>query len=175
MPVTDPRNERVASVVLFAGAAVWGLYWLPLRALAGMGIEGTWGVVYFNAFRLVILVPVLIWGRTRMIARPGPVLFIGALTRLGMGFYSTAIVMAPVVRMTMEFYLTPVWSTIIGVCQPFGFLVEQFGRHGGVTHFTAGDFDRSHLQRLLVDPPFRQIFHLPAKQRMPILRQTRRF
>lgn len=115
MPVTDPRTERVASVVLFAGAAVWGIYWLPLRALAGMGIEGAWGVVYFNACPLVVLVPVLMWGRDRMMARPGPVLFIGAATGLGMGFYSTAIVMAPVIRMTMEFYLTPVWSTIIGV------------------------------------------------------------
>lgn len=31
-------------------------------------------------------------------------------------------------------------------------LVEQFGQHGGVAHFIAGDFNRSNLQRLLVDP-----------------------
>ena len=115
MPVTDPRAERVASIVLFAGASVWGLYWVPLRALTGMGIDGAWGVVYFNACPLIVLVPVLIWGRSRMLARPGPVLFIGAATGLGMGFYSSAIVIAPIIRMTMEFYLTPVWSTIIGV------------------------------------------------------------
>ena len=115
MPVTDPRAERVASIVLFAGASVWGLYWVPLRTMTGMGIDGAWGVVYFNACPLIVLVPVLIWGRSQMLARPGPVLFIGAATGLGMGFYSSAIVMAPIIRMTMEFYLTPVWSTIIGV------------------------------------------------------------
>ncbi len=34
---------------------------------------------------------------------------------VGLGLYSTSIVLAPVIRMTMEFYLTSVWSTIIGV------------------------------------------------------------
>ena len=115
MPVTDPRAERVASIALFAGASVWGLYWVPLRTMTSMGIDGAWGVVYFNACPLIVLVPVMIWGRSQMLARPGPVLFIGAATGLGMGFYSSAIVMAPIIRMTMEFYLTPLWSTIIGV------------------------------------------------------------
>ena len=115
MTTADPRAERMAPLVLFAGASVWGLYWLPLRALTDMGIVGAWGVVYFNACPLIVLVPVLIWGRKGMLARPGPVLFIGAATGLGMGLYSSAIVMAPVIRMTMEFYLTPVWSTLIGV------------------------------------------------------------
>ena len=31
-------------------------------------------------------------------------------------------------------------------------LVEQFGQQGGVTHFTARDFNSPNLQRLLVDP-----------------------
>ena len=88
--MTDPRTERVASVVLFTGAAVWGLYWLPLRALGGMGIEGAWGVVYFNACPLVVLVPVLIWGRARMMARPGPVLFIGARPQISTGTRTTS-------------------------------------------------------------------------------------
>lgn len=114
MTSADPRADRTASVAMFLAASVWGLYWLPLRALNEMGIEGAWGVVYFNFCPLLVLVPILIRGRRRMLTHPARVLFIGGATGLGMGLYSTAIVMAPVIRVTMEFYLTSVWSTLIG-------------------------------------------------------------
>ncbi len=111
----DPRSQRLATLALFLGASIWGLYWLPLRELARLGIDGAWGVALFNACPLLVLVPLMIWKRRVVLADPGPALFIGAATGVGLGFYSTSIVMAPVIRMTMEFYLTSVWSTIIGV------------------------------------------------------------
>ena len=55
------------------------------------------------------------WKGGKLWERPGPALFIGAMTGVAMGAYSTAMVIAPVIRVTMEFYLTAVWSTIIGV------------------------------------------------------------
>ena len=62
-----------------------------------------------------MLVPLVICKRQFALTNLGPVLFIGAATGVGLGLYSTSIVLAPVIRMTMEFYLTSVWSTIIGV------------------------------------------------------------
>lgn len=113
--MTDPRLQARASVVLVLGSSVWGLYWLPLREMNRMGIEGTWGVVFFNACPLLVLLPLLLWNRVNLWRNPGPALFIGAMTGVGMGIYSTAMVIAPVIRVTMEFYLTAVWSTVIGV------------------------------------------------------------
>jgi len=43
--LTDARSTRLATLGLFFGASVWGLYWLPLRALSDMGLSGGWGVV----------------------------------------------------------------------------------------------------------------------------------
>jgi drug/metabolite transporter (DMT)-like permease len=83
--------------------------------MSRFGIEGTWGVVLFNACPLVVLLPLLVWNRFRLGRNPGRALFIGVMTGVGMGIYATAMVIAPVVRVTMEFYLTAVWSTIIGV------------------------------------------------------------
>jgi drug/metabolite transporter (DMT)-like permease len=80
-----------------------------------LGIEGTWGVVFFNFCPLLVLLPLMIWKRVNIWTRPGPALFIGLMTGVAMGIYSTAMVIAPVIRVTMEFYLTAVWSTIIGV------------------------------------------------------------
>ncbi len=114
-PVADAKSSQRASLALVIGASVWGLYWLPLREMNRMGVDGTWGVVFFNFCPLVVLTALLIWQRVDLWTKPGPALFIGLMTGVGMGIYSTAMVIAPVVRVTMEFYLTAVWSTIIGV------------------------------------------------------------
>ena len=113
--VVDAQLQRRASLSLVLGASVWGLYWLPLREMNRLGIEGTWGVVFFNFCPLLVLMPLLIWKRVNIWTRPGPALFIGITTGVAMGIYSTSMVIAPVIRVTMEFYLTAVWSTIIGV------------------------------------------------------------
>jgi drug/metabolite transporter (DMT)-like permease len=114
-PVVEAQRQRRAALLLVLGASVWGLYWLPLREMNRLGIEGTWGVVFFNFCPLLVLLPLLMWKGVNLWARPGPALFIGAMTGVAMGAYSTAMVIAPVIRVTMEFYLTAVWSTIIGV------------------------------------------------------------
>ena len=113
--LTDARSTRLASLALFFGASVWGLYWIPLLALSDMGLGGGWSVAYFNACPLLVLVPFLIWKRHTALHQPRAALFIGAAAGLGLAFYSTSIVLGSVVRMTMEFYLTSVWSSIIGV------------------------------------------------------------
>lgn len=113
--MVDAQLQRRASLVLVLGASVWGLYWMPLREMNRLGVEGTWGVVFFNFCPLLVLLPLLIWKRVDLWTKPGPALFIGIMTGVAMGIYSTAMVIAPVIRVTMEFYLTAVWSTIIGV------------------------------------------------------------
>ena len=113
--MVDAQLQRRASLSLVIGAAVWGLYWIPLREMNRLGIEGTWGVFFFNFCPLLVLLPLLIWRRVDLWTRPGPALFIGLMTGVAMGIYSTSMVIAPVIRVTMEFYLTAVWSTIIGV------------------------------------------------------------
>lgn len=115
LTLIDARSTRLASLALFFGASVWGLYWLPLRALNDMGLTGGWGVAFFNFCPLLVLVPVLIWKRGTMFQQLRPALFIAVATGLGLALYSTSIVLGSVVRMTMEFYLTSVWSSIIGV------------------------------------------------------------
>jgi len=127
--LTDARSTRLATLGLFFGASVWGLYWLPLRALSDMGLSGGWGVVYFNFCPLLVLTPILIWGRRTMFRNLRAALFIGATTGLGLGLYSTSIVLGSVVRMTMEFYLTAVWSSVIGVV----WLSERADLRRGIT------------------------------------------
>lgn len=95
-------------MTLVLGASVWGLYWLPLREMNRLGIEGTWGVVFFKFCPLLVLLPLLIWKRANIRVRPGPALFIGVMTGMAMGIYWTSVVIAPVIGVTMASYLTAV-------------------------------------------------------------------
>lgn len=111
----DPRQQRLAALALFFGASIWGLYWVPLRELNRMGLQGSWAVAFFNFCPLIILLPMVALRWRMVMRRPWPAAFIGAASGIGLGLYSTSIILAPVIRMTMEFYLTSIWSTIIGV------------------------------------------------------------
>lgn len=111
---TADRGEALPSLVIFAAASIWGLYWVPLRGLEGVGVEGGWSVALFNALPLTVLVPWMLLAGAA--ARRGwrVALAIGMLTGAGMAFYATGLVLSSVVRATLLFYLTPVWSTMIG-------------------------------------------------------------
>jgi len=109
----SPSNSP--SVVLFVAAAAWGLYWLPLREIEAIGLTTTWSVAFFNACPLVVLVPYVIWNRKTQARHLRAVVVIGLLTGLGLSFYASGLVFSSVIRVTLLFYLTPVWSTIIGV------------------------------------------------------------
>ena len=45
------------SIALTISAAFWGLFWIPLRQIESSGISASWTVIIFNAFPLIVLVP----------------------------------------------------------------------------------------------------------------------
>ena len=103
------------SVILFMAAALWGLYWVPLREIEALGLTSTWSVAYFNAGPLIVLIPYVIWQRKTQLQQLRAVALIGLMTGLGLSFYASGLVYSSVIRVTLLFYLTPIWSTIIGV------------------------------------------------------------
>jgi len=104
-----------ASAAVFLSASLWGVYWVPIRYFGGKGIDGTWTLVLMNLpAALVLTVFVVATWRTQ---RPylGAALLVGLGTGLGLACYGLGIVYGSVIRATLLFYLTPVWSTLIGL------------------------------------------------------------
>jgi drug/metabolite transporter (DMT)-like permease len=116
---TKTRDRKIVeapgfpSAVIFLAAAIWGLYWLPLRFVENAGMTGVWSVFAINSVPLVVLVPLAIWRRRIILADPVPVIVIGMMTGFGLACYSIGLVYSSVIRVTLLFYLTPVWSTIL--------------------------------------------------------------
>lgn len=97
---------------LYAGA-VWGLFWIPLRALEEAGLHGLWITFVYFLVPTICLLPVTLW-RWQHVRKGGIQLQITAMLSGGaLLLYSTSIVYTDVVRAILLFYLTPVWATIL--------------------------------------------------------------
>jgi drug/metabolite transporter (DMT)-like permease len=72
-------------------------------------------VVFFNACPLLVLCPLILINRKQLCAVPGPTIFAAVMIGLAFSLYANGLVETTVVRATLLYYLTPVWSTLIGV------------------------------------------------------------
>jgi len=109
------HSDKTLSLALSLSAAAWGLYWFPLRSIENAGLSGSWSVVFFNACPLIMLCPWLVFNFKKLIGILGPTLLAAIMIGMAFTLYANGLVETTVVRATLLYYLTPVWSTLIGV------------------------------------------------------------
>jgi len=112
--MTEARADRLATAIVLGTGLLWGLYWLPVRALSGAGLPGAWGTVAITLAAAVLLSPVAILRRRRLIRADRVGLLSYALGGAAFALYSVAFVYGIVAIVILLFYLTPVWSVLIG-------------------------------------------------------------
>ncbi len=127
-PSRAPISWLPVAALLFA-ASFWGSIWYPLRELEAAGLAGLWAT--WIMFGMATLVSgLLAWPRRReLLAHPGLLL----LLALAGGWMNTAFVLAMlegnVLRVLLLFYLSPLWSTLLG----WWWLGERPSRSGLLT------------------------------------------
>ncbi len=105
------KRAVLASAALLLGAGAWGVLWYPLRALNGAGLSGLWLalLMYGGAAAASLLV-----FRARRSAH-GPrgvwlaLAVLGGITNIG---FVVAVLHDNILRVTLLFYLSPVWSVL---------------------------------------------------------------
>jgi drug/metabolite transporter (DMT)-like permease len=108
-------SDKTLSLALTISAGVWGLYWFPLRTIENAGLSGSWSVVLFNACPLILLGPLLVFNFRKLMGVLGPTLLAAIMIGMAFTLYANGLVETTIIRATMLYYLTPVWSTLIGV------------------------------------------------------------
>ncbi|MGX9355873.1 DMT family transporter [Roseobacteraceae bacterium S113] len=103
-----------AKLACLAAGAIWGLFWIPLRAIGDAGVHSVWATAVFFMVPALFALPVFVmnWPRIRRAGLPFQITIAvsgGALT-----LYSTSIMFTDVVRALMLFYMMPVWSILLG-------------------------------------------------------------
>ncbi len=119
--MTKDRCGAVAA--LLAGAGAWGLLWYPLRDFARHGLSGVWlAVILFAGATIGGLL--LGFARRRAVTGPWRVWLtlavLGGITNVG---FVVAVLHDNILRVTLLFYLSPVWSVLLARV----FLRERLG------------------------------------------------
>jgi drug/metabolite transporter (DMT)-like permease len=111
--LTERNTLQATAIVVFAGA-LWGLYWIPVRALTQMGLTGAWGTVAITIAGAILLSPIAIMRRREILQASPLALASIALGGAAFALYSVGFVYGRVAIIILLYFLTPVWSTLIG-------------------------------------------------------------
>lgn len=120
-------NHRLLPVgSLLVSATLWGMVWIPLRLLDAQGLGGLWAsLVSYGA----ALLAGLVWLSRRAPSWHNHGLALACMA-LAVGWCNVAFVLAvldgTVVRVLLLFYLSPLWTLILG----WVILDERPGREG---------------------------------------------
>lgn len=108
-----PDDQTLAKLAAVYAGLVFGIYWIPIRALEGAGFPGLWATTIFNLASVLIILP-LVW-RDRKRFFPGRLRFhvICFGTGLAYALYASAYVYTEVVNVIVLFYLMPIWGFLL--------------------------------------------------------------
>ncbi len=109
------RSEFSASIGLVIGGALWGLIWLPLRYLEGIGLPGAWSGLALYVGAAVVILPFWLSGRFGVTASLRSLAICGLFLGGAFSLYASSLLLTDVVRALLLFYLTPIWGTALGV------------------------------------------------------------
>lgn len=106
-------KNTLPNIAVMTSGVVWGVTWLPLRALEDGGFDGAWTPVPPILVGVILLLPVVLWRWRQAAAAGWPLAAMCMAGGTGYALYSDAMLMTEVVTAILLFYLTPVWSTIL--------------------------------------------------------------
>ena len=116
--------KRVAhpEIIVAMAAAIWGLFWVPLRAFESHGLDPAWVILCQFIAPLAFMVPSTILRLRRKqltgIEQYGTGLLVGG----GVVMYCESLLLTDVVRALILFYAMPAWGTLVEV----GLMGRQF-------------------------------------------------
>jgi drug/metabolite transporter (DMT)-like permease len=109
------RSDLVPSLVLAVGAALWGLYWIPVRGIEQAGIPAFWtGPVIFGA-SAILFIPLMLVRYRQFLEHWRHSLIPGLLAGSAFALYIASLNLTDVVRAILLFYMSPLWSTLLGI------------------------------------------------------------
>ncbi|PWE48691.1 EamA/RhaT family transporter [Thioclava sp. NG1] len=112
--MSEARVTLIASAITLITGALWGLYWLPVRALDGHGLGGAWGTVAITVVACAAMAPVAWAKRAELTTATPAALASVALGGAAFALYSIGFLYGRVALVILLWFLTPVWSVLIG-------------------------------------------------------------
>lgn len=103
----------LASIIVLCVGVFWGVYWVPVRAIAALGLDGAWGTGAITLAAMLFLLP-FVAGKTRVLRETGIVGVVSiALGGAAFALYSIGFLYGKVALVVLLWFFSPVWSVLI--------------------------------------------------------------
>ena len=110
---TLPENTLAIVCVLFS-ASVWGIIWYPLRLLADAGMSGIWSSLVMYLAAAVLSIPILIKQHQLVFRFNFNLLALALAAGITNVAFVVALIEGEVMRVMLLFYLSPIWTVLLG-------------------------------------------------------------
>ena len=139
--------RRGTVLIALAAAALWGLWWIPIRALEDMGLHGPWAGAAMNLGCVPILAFAAVYfGKDQRNSKK--ILLGSAIIGMAAMLYASALTGTTIVRAVLLFYLAPAWAigleaTVLGRKLQWADGLAMVLAFAGVWLIFGGQFDLS--------------------------------
>jgi drug/metabolite transporter (DMT)-like permease len=103
----------LASVLVLVTGIFWGIYWLPVRAIAELGLDGAWGTGAITLAAAVFLFPFMLASKSSLRAANRIGVASIALGGAAFALYSIGFLYGKVALVVLLWFFSPVWSVLI--------------------------------------------------------------
>jgi drug/metabolite transporter (DMT)-like permease len=109
------KKNLYPEIIVALAAAVWGLFWIPLRAFETHGLAPAWTTLIQFVAPLIMMTPFAI--RRVLHRKPTGIEQYGTGLLIGSAFtlYCGSLLLTDVVRALVLFYMMPAWGTLIEI------------------------------------------------------------
>ena len=103
----------LASAIVLATGMFWGIYWLPVRAIADLGLDGAWGTGAITLAAVLFLLPFALAKKGAL--REANLVGVASVALGGGAFalYSIGFLYGKVALVVLLWFFSPVWSVLI--------------------------------------------------------------
>ena len=109
-----PAARFAANAAILSSTLLWGTLWIPMRQMEAAGLAGAPASSFGFLACLLLLLPFALTKARRILRGGWPVTVAGFFTAAAIACYAEGMVRGEVARVLLLFYLTPVWSTLLG-------------------------------------------------------------
>lgn len=114
MPTNQSPHALIPVISLLLSACLWGVLWYPLRILEGQGLPGLWSTVTIFGAALCFSLTLVVVQRRRIRCHLLTLLLMAAASGWCNVAFIQAVLSGNVVRITLLFYLSPIWTVLFG-------------------------------------------------------------
>lgn len=103
----------LASAVVLLTGIFWGAYWVPVRAIAELGLDGAWGTAAITLAAALFLLPYVLVNRMSLRGKDLIGIISIAFGGAAFGLYSIGFLYGKVALVVLLWFFSPVWSVLI--------------------------------------------------------------